>query len=76
MRTVYADALISSVPTGSLVILAIVFALSAITLFALAVEAGTYPRFRARLRHALRQLDHSRPPSGPATAAEPRGATG
>ncbi len=77
MRTVYADALLSSVPTGNLVILAIVFALSALILFALAVEAGTYPRIKATIRYALHQLRHSHPADGPAaSASKPQGAAG
>lgn len=63
MRTTYTDALISSVPAGDLILLAAVFSLSALVLFAMAVEAGIYPKtryFLRRTRSALRELRSDR----------------
>ena len=60
MRTAYTEALITSVPTDELLILAVVFSLAALVLFALSVEAGNYPGIRARIRGYRSALRHLR----------------
>lgn len=60
MRTAYTEALISSVPTQDLIFLAVVLSLAALVLFALAVEAGNYPKLSARIRRYRSALRHLR----------------
>lgn len=59
MQSAYTTFLITSAPIEDIVFVAIVFALAALALFALAVEAGNYPKFSAglrRVRSALKRL--------------------
>lgn len=63
MQTAYTTAMITSVPTEDLVFTAVMFVLAALVLFALAVEAGNYPKISAgirRARNALRRLRNHR----------------
>jgi hypothetical protein len=56
MQTVHYSALISAVPLQDLLLVAIVFTLAALILFALAIEAGNYPKIRAVIRRTRQSL--------------------
>lgn len=60
MQTAYTTALITAVPSEDVVLVAVMFLLAAVVLFALAVEAGNYPRISAGIRRARSALQRLR----------------
>ena len=60
MQTAYSDSLISAIPLQDLLLVAIVFLVAALILLALSIEAGNYPKIRARLRQIRQALRRPR----------------
>jgi hypothetical protein len=66
MKTVQDTLTLTAAPTEALLVVGIVFAVSALILFALALEAGTYPRLAGAIKrlperiHRWRQGLHER----------------
>ncbi len=57
MQSAYNEVLIASIPKQDLLIVVVMFTLAALVLFALAVEAGNYPKITAgigRIRESFR----------------------
>jgi|GWRWMinimDraft_5_1066013.scaffolds.fasta_scaffold69115_1 hypothetical protein len=59
MQSAYTAVLLASIPKQELLFVVVMFTLAALALFALAVEAGNYPKFTAgigRIRESLRPV--------------------
>jgi hypothetical protein len=61
MQTAYGNSLISTIPLQDLLLFAIVFTVAALILLALSIEAGNYPKLRAKLRQIHQALRRPRP---------------
>ena len=60
MQTAYGDSLISAIPLQDLLLVVIVFIVAALILLALSIEAGNYPKIRAKLRQIRQALRRPR----------------
>jgi hypothetical protein len=56
MQSAYTTALIATVPKQDLLIVVVMFTLAALFLFALAVEAGTYPKISDGIQRTCNSL--------------------
>ena len=67
MKFLQDPSLIASAPLEELLIIGSAFTIAALILFALAVEAGTYPRILAAIRRLRQKTRHDRH-SGPGSS--------
>jgi hypothetical protein len=58
MPSAYTAVLIASIPKQDLLFVVVIFTLAALVLFALAVEAGNYPKITARIRRIRKSFRH------------------